>query len=65
MNELDMAPLATDPVCGMQVSPEVAEAQGLTSEHDGSTYHFCSKGCKLNFDEDPARVFAADYTPSM
>jgi P-type Cu+ transporter len=65
MNELDMAPLATDPVCGMQVSPEVAGAQGLTSEYEGSTYYFCGKGCKLDFDEDPARVFAPGYTPSM
>jgi P-type Cu+ transporter len=65
MDELDMAPLVTDPVCGMQVSPEVAGAQGLTSEHEGSTYYFCGRGCKLDFDEDPARVFAPGYTPSM
>ena len=65
MQELDMAPLATDPVCGMEVSPEVAAAQGLSSDHEGTTYFFCGRGCKLDFDEDPGRVLAPDYTPSM
>jgi YHS domain-containing protein len=65
MNELEMAPMAKDPVCGMEVNPEVASAQGLSSEHDGQTYYFCGKGCKLDFDDDPGKYFAPDYVPSM
>jgi YHS domain-containing protein len=65
MNELNMAPMAKDPVCGMDVNPEIATAQGLSSEHDGETYYFCGKGCKLDFDDDPQKVFAPDYRPSM
>ena len=60
-----MTTTATDPVCGMEVNPEIARAQGLTSEHDGQTYHFCGKGCMLDFDEDPARYLDPDYVPSM
>ena len=65
MNDLKMAPMAKDPVCGMEVNPEVASAQGLTSEHEGQTYYFCGKGCKLDFDEDPGKHFAPGYVPSM
>jgi P-type Cu+ transporter len=65
MTELEMAPMATDPVCGMEVAPEVARVQGLTSDHDGSTYFFCGKGCKLDFDENPQKFFDPDYVPSM
>jgi YHS domain-containing protein len=49
----------------MQVSPEIATAQGLSSAHDGQTYFFCGKGCKLDFDEDPARFFEPGYQPHM
>jgi Cu+-exporting ATPase len=65
MNELNMAPAAKDPVCGMDVNREIATAQGLTSEHEGETYLFCGKGCKLDFDEDPAKFFDPSYQPSM
>jgi Cu+-exporting ATPase len=65
MNELEMAPMAKDPVCGMDVSPEVASAQGLSSEHEGQTYYFCGRGCKLDFDENPQTYFDPGYTPSM
>jgi P-type Cu+ transporter len=54
-----------DPVCGMDVSPEIATAQGLSSEHDGQTYYFCGKGCKLDFDENPATYLDPGYVPSM
>ncbi|MCC6619162.1 MAG: YHS domain-containing protein [Chloroflexi bacterium] len=57
--------MPTDPVCGMSVNPEIASAQGLTSEHEGVTYYFCGRGCKLDFEEDPGKYFAADYVPSM
>ena len=60
-----MTTTAVDPVCGMQVNPEIATAQGLSSEHDGQTYFFCGKGCKLDFDEDPARYFDPGYAPHV
>lgn len=56
---------AVDPVCGMTVNPEVARAAGLIVEHDGVTYHFCGRGCMLDFVEDPARYLAGDYEPHM
>ena len=42
---------AKDPVCGMTVEESDAAA---TSEYDGRTYYFCSRGCKEQFDADPA-----------
>ena len=65
MNELSMVPTATDPVCGMEVNREIASAQALTSEHEGTTHYFCGKGCKLDFDENPPKFFEAGYHPSM
>ncbi len=65
MNKPDTPPglkVATDPVCGMQVV--VKDAQH-TSEHDGTTYYFCAKGCRLDFEEDPDRFLAPDYEPTM
>ena len=37
---------ATDPVCGMAVSPGTA----LTAERDSVTYYFCSAGCRRAFE---------------
>jgi Cu+-exporting ATPase len=45
-------PVEKDVVCGMQVDP--AKAAG-TSEYNGKTYYFCSKGCKTKFDANPAQ----------
>ena len=41
-----------DVICGMQVDP--AKAAG-SSQYNGKTFYFCSKGCKTKFDADPAR----------
>jgi Cu+-exporting ATPase len=41
-----------DVVCGMQVDP--AKAAGST-EYNGKTYYFCSKGCKTKFDANPSQ----------
>ncbi|MGH2445181.1 MAG: YHS domain-containing protein [Candidatus Limnocylindria bacterium] len=60
-----MTMMARDPVCGMDVNPEVASAQELTSEHEGTTYYFCGKGCKLDFDENPATYFEPGYQAHM
>ncbi len=56
---------ATDPVCGMTVDVEQATTSGLTAEHNGQTYYFCGKGCKLEFGDDPEKYFDPSYTPSM
>jgi YHS domain-containing protein len=52
---------ATDPVCGMAVDPATAKS----AEHAGTTYHFCSPGCRKAFTTNPATYLAADYVPSM
>ena len=65
MTDLNVLPSATDPVCGMEVNREIASAQGLTSEYNAETYYFCGKGCKLDFDDEPAKFFDPFYRPSM
>jgi len=45
---------ATDPVCGMQVSPENA----IESEYQGNLFYFCSESCQKKFDNDPEDVLA-------
>ena len=55
----------TDPVCGMTVNREVASAGGLTAEHDGETYYFCGRGCRLEFLDDPKRFLDPEYLPHM
>jgi xanthine dehydrogenase accessory factor len=42
---------ATDPVCGMSVTPG---ATAHPSEHGGATYYFCCTGCRRKFEADPA-----------
>jgi Cu+-exporting ATPase len=54
-----------DPVCGMRVEPEAARAKGLALTHDGREYVFCSRGCLLDFKEDPAAYLEPSYDPSM
>jgi Cu+-exporting ATPase len=48
-----------DPVCGMEVTYETAQAR---SEYNGQTYYFCSLGCKEDFDREPERYVAQDET---
>jgi len=43
----------------------VIEGAQHVSQHAGTTYYFCSKGCRLDFEEDPERILAPDYLPSM
>jgi Cu+-exporting ATPase len=54
--------MAIDPVCGMQV---VIEGAQQVSDHKGIRYHFCGRGCRLDFEEDPERYLAPGYQPSM
>ena len=65
MDTLDLTPTARDPVCGMIVNQEVAQAAGLIAEHDGHSYYFCGRGCRLEFLDDPSRFFDPDYIPQM
>ena len=44
----------TDPVCGMPVSTSAASQ----STYQGTTYHFCSPGCKKQFDQSPSDYVA-------
>ena len=46
-----------DPVCDMDVTPETAAG---TSEYQGTTYYFCSSGCKRSFDKDPEKYLGKD-----
>ncbi len=45
---------ATDPVCGMQVSPE----DSRKSVCQGKPFYFCSESCLKKFDDDPEGVLA-------
>jgi Cu+-exporting ATPase len=46
-----------DPVCGMTVEPDEAEAAW---EHEGQTYYFCSVSCMESFRKDPQRYLSVD-----
>src|SRR6266496_6092200 len=46
-----------DPVCHMTVDPRHAAG---TSEYNGHTYYFCSKGCVAKFEADPMRYVEPD-----
>ena len=52
--------IAIDPVCGMEVNTETAQ---FSVEHDGQTYWFCSKGCMLDFQEEPAKYLDPNFEP--
>ena len=60
--ELPMAHGPADPVCGMTVDP--AARPDLQLEHLGKTYHFCSKGCYLDFRDDPEKYLDPGYVPT-
>jgi YHS domain-containing protein len=46
---------AVDPVCGMTVTKAKAAA---TFDYKGTTYYFCSKGCKDAFAKEPEKYLA-------
>jgi P-type Cu+ transporter len=52
--------VAIDPVCGMEVDTERAEH---VSEYQGTTFYFCSRGCKLDFEDEPQRYLDPSYKP--
>ena len=42
--------MVTDPVCGMRI--EAAEAKA-SLRYEGRDYHFCSVGCRVEFERHP------------
>jgi xanthine dehydrogenase accessory factor len=52
-------PEAKDPVCGMIVSPHVAR---FTTDHEGTTYHFCCAHCKATFEAAPEQFATVGST---
>ncbi|HEU4920106.1 MAG TPA: YHS domain-containing protein [Candidatus Limnocylindrales bacterium] len=64
-NSSDAATTALDPVCGMTVDIAGARDRNLFLEHEGTTYYFCGKGCKLEFGDNPTRYLDPSYVPSM
>ena len=44
-----------DPVCGMNVDPKTSPHHAVNA---GTTYHFCSAGCRTKFVADPGKYLA-------
>src|SRR5690349_23978207 len=49
-----------DPVCGMTVDPATSKHR---FDHKGTTYHFCSAGCRSKFAADPAKYLDKAAAP--
>ena len=49
--------MARDPVCGMDVDETSATE---TAEHKGQTFYFCSRGCRLDFEDDPEKYLTGE-----
>ncbi len=47
-----------DPVCGMEVTYENAQAR---SQYNGHTYYFCSLDCKEQFDKNPEKYVTHEH----
>jgi P-type Cu+ transporter len=54
-----------DPVCGMSVQLVIARPAGLTTVHEGTEYGFCGRGCRLEFEDDPATYLSPGHIPTM
>jgi uncharacterized membrane protein YraQ (UPF0718 family)/YHS domain-containing protein len=52
---------AIDPVCGMTVDPSTATE---TATHAGTTYYFCSPGCRKEFEAHPEPYITAPPAPA-
>jgi len=51
----EMATMATYPVCRMKVERDKA----VTTEWNGQSQYFCSKGCRWEFLEEPEQFLNA------
>jgi YHS domain-containing protein len=49
--------MAKDPVCGMEVDDKTAAGQSV---YQGTTYYFCSPGCKRAFDREPEKYLGSE-----
>ena len=58
----DDEPTARDPVCGMEVNPEETD---YATEHDGTTYYFCSESCLESFDPSDANQSIRERATSL
>ena len=65
MTEQRAVARSEDPVCAMTVDPAVAQASGLVLSHEDAVYAFCSRGCFLEFRDDPAWFLDPAYVPTM
>lgn len=54
---------AIDPVCGMEV--DTRNPPGGSFEHVGTTYYFCGRGCRLEFEEDPRAYLSGEKKMEM
>lgn len=54
---------ARDPVCHMDVA--MANPPGGTHAHAGTTYFFCSPGCRARFAREPEKFLAPGHKGSM
>ncbi len=55
MMDLDVA-TPIDPICRMAVDTD--SPPGGLSEYQGTTYYFCSPGCKVAFDQKPEKYLS-------
>jgi Cu+-exporting ATPase len=53
--------IVRDPVCGMTVDPATSKHR---FDHEGTTYHFCSAGCRTKFAADPAKYLEKPAPPA-
>jgi Cu+-exporting ATPase len=56
------ASTVTDPVCGMKVNPTTSKHR---FEHAGTTFHFCSAGCRTKFEADPTKYVEPKAPPPL
>lgn len=49
--------MAKDPICGMKIEENRAAA---TATYKGTTYYFCSTGCKTTFENKPEKYVTAE-----
>ena len=54
---------AIDPVCGMEV--DTRNPPGGSYEYNGTTYYFCSGGCRRDFEEDPEAYLSGRKSVEM
>jgi Cu+-exporting ATPase len=55
--------IATDPVCLMEVDTD--NPPGGQSDYQGTSYYFCSPGCKVAFDRDPEHMLSGEGVVPM